>query len=166
MAQGGGRARSGLIGPRRAGLASTGAAVSLVSRTLGQTAVDMMSAQEFGGFCEAVQTPAGEWLESMALSLTEAADRFIGELRTRRPNDPADRETRALALIEYAVITNEPVPALAALAASLAAQQHWLGATGERNNPPMTLRISGRAAALLMALGSRRLNHSFNHPNA
>lgn len=100
------------------------AASARASRTLGQIAIDMMSSRAFGGFGEIDQTRAGEWLESMALSLTEAADRFIAELRTRRPNDPDDRQMRALALIEYGVITNDPAPEVAALAASLAAHRH------------------------------------------
>lgn len=94
------------------------------ARTLGQLAVDMMSVPEFGGFGEEAQTSAGAWMEGMALALIEASDRCIAELRKRRPNSNDDHETRALALIEYAAITNEGVPAIAALAASLAAQRH------------------------------------------
>lgn len=100
------------------------AASAHASRTLGQLAIDMMAAREFGGFCEADQTPAGAWLEGMALAMTEAADRFIAELRTRRPLNDDERETQARALIQYAAITSEPVAFMAALAASLAAQRH------------------------------------------
>lgn len=100
------------------------AACASAGRTLGQLAIDMLAAPEFGGFGEANQTPAGKWLEAMALAMIQGGDRCIGELRTRRPMCDDERDTLAGALIGHAVQSNEPVAAVAALAASLAAQRH------------------------------------------
>lgn len=100
------------------------AACASASRTLGQLAIDMLAAPEFGGFCEADQTSAGEWLEGMALALIEGGDRCIAELRTRRPTTDDERDTQAGALIGHAVQSNEPVAVVAALAVSLAAKPH------------------------------------------
>lgn len=94
------------------------------SRTLGQLAVDMLAAPEFGGFCEAGQTAAGEWLEAMALAMIEGGDRCIAELRSRRPLCRAEQDAQASALIGYAVQTNEPVELIAALAVSLSSKRH------------------------------------------
>jgi hypothetical protein len=55
----------------------------------------MMATREFGGFSEEGQTPAGEWMEGMALAMIEAADRCIAELRTRRPATHDERSTQA-----------------------------------------------------------------------
>ncbi len=60
----------------------------------------------------------------MALAMIEAADRFIAELRTRRPMSDDERDTQAGALIQYAAITNETAASVAALAVSLDAQRH------------------------------------------
>lgn len=100
------------------------AACADASRTLGLLAIDKMGAPEFGGFCEADQSPAGEWMESMGLAMIEAADRCIAELRTRRPKSDDEAETRARALLQFAAATNEPVAVMAALAVSLASKRH------------------------------------------
>ncbi len=100
------------------------AACARASRTLGQIAIDMLASPEFGGFCEADQTPAGEWLEGMALAMIEGGDRCIAELRTRRPMTDDERDTQAGALIGHAVQSNEPVAVVAALATSLASKRH------------------------------------------
>lgn len=100
------------------------AACADASRTLGLLAIDKMGAPEFGGFCEADQSPAGEWMEGMGLTMIEAADRCIAELRSRRPNNDQEAEARARALLQFAAATNEPVAVMAALAVSLAVQEH------------------------------------------
>jgi hypothetical protein len=100
------------------------AACASASRTLGQLAIDMLAAPEFGGFCEADQTPAGEWLEGMALALIEGGDRCIAELRTRRPMTNDESDAQAGALIGHAVQSNEPVAVVAALAVCLASKRH------------------------------------------
>ncbi|MET3890387.1 hypothetical protein ABIE41_001463 [Bosea sp. OAE506] len=100
------------------------AACASASRTLGQLAIDMLAAPEFGGFCEAGQTPAGEWLEGMALAMIEGGDRCIAELRERRPATNDERDAQASALIGHAVQSNEPVTVVAALAISLASKRH------------------------------------------
>jgi hypothetical protein len=100
------------------------AACASASRTLGQLAIDMMAAPEFGGFCEADQTPAGEWFEGMALAMIEGGDRCIAELRTRRPMTDDERDAQAGALIRHAAQSNEPVAMIAALAVSLASKRH------------------------------------------
>lgn len=79
------------------------AACASAGPTLGQVAIDMMAAREFGGFCEAGQTPAGEWLEAMALAMIEGGDRCIAELRTRCPATDDELDTQAGALIGHAV---------------------------------------------------------------
>lgn len=100
------------------------AACASASRTLGQLAIDMLAAPEFGGFCEAGQTPAGEWLEGMALAMIEGGDRCIVELRRRQPADGEERDAQASALIGHAVQSNESIATVAALALSLAASKH------------------------------------------
>lgn len=100
------------------------AACANASRALGQMAIDMMAAREFGGFCEANQTPAGEWLEGMALAMIEGGDRCIAELRRRRPTSDVERDAQASALIGHAVQSSEPVAMVAALAVSLASKRH------------------------------------------
>lgn len=100
------------------------AACAKAGRMLGQMAIDMLAAPEFGGFCEADQTPAGEWLEGMALAMIEGGDRCIAELRTRRPATEDERDAQAGALIGHAVQSNEPVAVVAALAVSLASKRH------------------------------------------
>lgn len=93
-------------------------------RTLGRMALDMLAAPEFGGFCEVDQSPAGQWLEAMALAMMEGGDRCIAELRTRRPMTDGERDAQAGALIGHAVQANEPVEVVAALAVTLASRRH------------------------------------------
>jgi hypothetical protein len=101
------------------------AACAKAGRTLGHMAIDILAAPEFSGFCEADQTPAGEWLEGMALAMIEGGDRCIAELRTCRPATEDERGTQSGALICHAVQSNEPVAVVAALAVSLASKRHY-----------------------------------------